>query len=229
MTRVIAIRPEPGCTATASLARDIGLKVETHPLSQVVAIEWHMPPGSFDGILAGSANAFRYGGPLVDNLVDLPVYAVGERTAAAAWERGLRTAVIGVGGLQEVLDELAGQRLRLLRICGANHTALDPPDGIELVSVLAYGVEPQRASTALAELLRQQPIVLLHSAGAAQHVAEELDRLSIDRASIRLVALGPRIAAAVGEGWGAVRAAEEPNDPALLALARDLCHEPFRG
>jgi uroporphyrinogen-III synthase len=114
--RVVTIRPEPGCSATAGLARDFGLTIECYPLFEVAPVACAVPDGEFDGLLAGSANAFRHGGLLVDNFVEKPVYAVGESTAAAAWERGFRIAAIGTGGLQSVLDGLAGRRIRLLRI-----------------------------------------------------------------------------------------------------------------
>ena len=229
MTRVIVVRPEPGCSATTRLAQEFGLEAVGHPLSEIVPIQWQMPAGAFDGVLAGSANAFRHGGPLVDKLVDMPVYAVGETTAAAAGDRGFRTASVGPGGLQSVLDGLAGQHLKLLRIAGEDHLDLDPPEGIEVAEVIAYRAEMRPIPAALAVLLEQYPVVVLHSATTARHFAAETERLGIDRGRIRLAALGPRIAAAAGDGWGALSAAPAPNDPALLALARDLCHEPFQG
>ena len=69
-------------------------------------------------------------------------------------------------------------------------------------------------------------LVLLHSAATARHFAEECDRLGVPRARITLAALGPRIAAAAGAGWGAVHIAPQPDEAALLQLAFDLCGEP---
>lgn len=226
---IIAIRPEPGCSATAAAARDFGLSVECHPLFELVPVPWELPEEPLDGLLVGSANAVRMGGPLVDNLVDKPVYAVGESTAAAAWERGLRTAAIGSGGLQNVVDGLAGQRLRLLRIAGEDHVPLAPPDGVEIVTVIAYRAESRPASAELAAVLQGPALVLLHSAAAARHFAAEAVRLALARETIGVAALGPRIADAAGRGWRDLRVATEPSDPALLALARDMCHEPLEG
>lgn len=226
---IVTIRPEPGCSATASMARDLGLAVTCHPLFEIVAIPWTVPEGRFDGLLVGSASAFRLGGASPEALPDMPVYAVGESTAAAAWERGFRTAAIGAGGLQRVLDGLAGERLRLLRIAGEEHVPLAPPSGIEVVTVVTYRVEPRPAPDALAELLRDGGIVLLHSAAAARHFAAEAGRLGLAREAIALAALAPRVAEAAGEGWAGVRVAAEPNDPSLLALLREMCHDPFAG
>ncbi len=207
----------------------MGLRAQAHPLSEIVPLQWHMPGGAFDGILAGSANAFRQGGALLGELTGQPVYAVGASTAEAAGESGFRVAVTGKGGLQTVLDELAGQRLRLLRIAGEDHVPLDPPAGVTMATVIAYRVAALPVSPDLASSLERGAVVLLHSAAAAEHFAAEVDRLGLARCAIRLAALGQRIAAAAGPGWASVSAADEPNDPALLALARELCHEPLRG
>lgn len=226
---LITIRPEPGCSATAQTARDCGLAAECCPLFETAPLPWTIPDGHFDALLIGSANAFRLGGPGVDKLVDKPVYAVGEGTAAAAWERGFRTAAIGAGGLQTMLDDLGGKRLRLLRITGEEHVGLVPPEGIEIVTAVAYRAEAQPVPPALADRLRGGAVVLLHSAAAARHLAAETDRLDLPRRQIALAALAPRVAEAAGTGWAASRAASRPNEPALLALAREMCHEPFPG
>jgi uroporphyrinogen-III synthase len=78
----------------------------------------------------------------------------------------------------------------------------------------------------LAVILAPGALVLLHSAEAARHFARECARVAIDRAIIALAVLAPAIAAAAGEGWAALRMAEFPTDPALLASAADLWHMP---
>ena len=214
---------------TVQSGNDAGLVVEPFPLFEIAAVDWSLPDGPFDGLLIGSANALRLGGPNLERLAGTPVYAVGEITAGAAWERGFRTAAIGGGGLQSVLDDLAGRRLRLLRIAGEAHVPLNSPAGIEIVTVVAYRARPKPLPPALAKSLGAGCVVMLHSAEAARHFAAEVDRLGLPRTAIALAALAPRIAEAAGAGWGAARASRQPNDPALLALAREMCHEPFPG
>lgn len=227
--RLVTIRPEPGASATARAATDCGLAIESYPLFEMAAVDWTLPDGPFDGLLVGSANAVRFGGGNLERLAGCPVYAVGEATAAAAWEKGFVTAAIGGGGLQPLLDELAGRSLRLLRIAGEAHVPLAPPANVEVVTVVAYRAEPRPLPAELAGLLRADCVVLLHSGEAARHFAAEVDRLALPREGIALAALAPRIAEAAGAGWASVRAARQPNDPALLALAREMCHEPFPG
>jgi uroporphyrinogen-III synthase len=223
---ILTIRPEPGAGATVAAGAALGLDVESCPLSLVHPLEWALPADEFDGLLLGSANALRHGGPLVDNLVDKPVYAVGEATAAAARERGFAVVRSGDRGLQALLDGLAGADLRLLRIAGREHVPVNAPGGIEIATAIAYDSRPLPLPPELARRLGHGALLLLHSAAAARHFANECDRLAVQRRAIRLAALSPRIAEAAGEGWGAVRVAAEPAEGALLALARDMCHEP---
>jgi uroporphyrinogen-III synthase len=223
---ILAIRPEPGAGATVAAAAALGLGVESCPLSLIRPLEWAMPSGDFDGLLLGSANALRHGGSLVDNLVDKPVYAVGAATAVEARERGFAVARCGDRGLQALLDGLTGQELRLLRIAGREHVPVNAPEGIVIETAIAYESMLLPLPAEVARRLGQGAVALLHSAAAARHFAAECDRLAVQRRAIRLAALSPRIAEAAGEGWGAVQFATEPAEGALLALARDMCHEP---
>jgi uroporphyrinogen-III synthase len=226
---IIAIRPEPGCSATVEAGRSTGLAIEGHPLFEIRPLAWN-PPGddSFDALLLGSANAIRHAGPALARLRDKPAYAVGDTTAAAAEAAGLTVAAVGQGELQALLDTLAGP-LRLLRLTGAEHVSLTPPRGIEIVTRIAYESVPLPLPRSLAEKLGTGALVLLHSAAAARHFASECDRCGVPRNAVSLAALGPRIAAAAGDGWRQVRAAAEPREAALLALARDMCQEPGGG
>jgi len=88
------------------------------------------------------------------------------------------------------------------------------------------GATPSRAAYAvglLHGLAGSGALVLLHSATTARHFAHECDRLGLARGAIALAALGPRIAAAAGSGWGAVHTAARPDEAALLEMVFDLC------
>jgi uroporphyrinogen-III synthase len=115
--------------------------------------------------------------------------------------------------------------LRLLRLTGAEHVPVAPRPGLEIETRVAYESVPLPLPHAAASRLAGGALVLLHSAAAARHFAAECDRLDIARFGIRLAAMGPRIAAAAAGGWQEVRSASEPSETALLALARDMCHE----
>lgn len=226
---VIAIRPEPGCTATVAAGRDIGLAVEGHPLFEVRRLAWTPPPAEeIDALLLGSANAIRHGGAALEAFRAKPVYTVGASTAAEAEAAGFTVAASGQGGLQSLMDTLAGP-LQLLRVTGAEHVPLTPQRGINIETRVAYESVPLPLPPHLAERLGDGAMVLLHSAAAARHFTAEADRCGVPRHVISLAALGPRIAAAAGHGWREVRSAHEPREASLLALAREMCHDPARG
>lgn len=224
---VFAIRPEPACAATVEAGRAFGLAIEACPLSEIQPRPWDPPPpDEIDGLLLGSANAVRFGGSELARFSGKPAYAVGEATAAAAEAAGFPAAATGEGGLQSVLEQIAGTPLRLLRLTGSEHVPLTPPSGITIDTRIAYESVPRPLPEAMADRLRGGALILLHSAAASRHFAAECERLRIPPGAIALAALGPRIAAAAGEGWRERRAAAEPREAALLALARDMCHEP---
>ncbi|MDE1467807.1 uroporphyrinogen-III synthase [Aurantiacibacter sp. D1-12] len=221
---IFAIRPEPGLQSTLQNARELGLAIIGRPLFEVVPLAWDAPDASdFDALLIGSANAFRHGGEALEGLQSLPVHAVGEATADAAHEAGFTVAATGKGGLQAIVDATK-DNMRFLRLAGEEHVVLDLPEKITVETRVLYSVRaiPLTGSDEIS-LRAGEPLVLLHSAAAAEHFAAECDRRGLDRAAISLACIGPRVATAAGEGWKLCKSAPQPDDTALLALARDMC------
>lgn len=221
---LFAIRPEPGLSATLARAERMGMAAEGFPLFAVRSLDWYVPDaGEYDGLLLGSANAIRHAGEGVRTLAGLLAYCVGEETARAARDAGLTVAQVGRGNLQALLDSLAGERLRLLRLAGQAHTPVAPPSGTTVTTQLVYTVDPIPIPDALATRLRKGAVVLLHSGEAATHFTSECDRLGLPRAGIGLAVLAPRIGEIAGTGWRAIETAEIPDDATLLALAARMC------
>lgn len=228
MVPLVVIRPEPGCTATVEAARALGLETIAAPLFTIEPRSWQAPlAGSYDALLIGSANVLRHGGRGLAALKGLPVHAVGETTAQAARDLGFAVASTGSGGLQAILDALPPQHRRLLRLAGDERVPLVLPDGVTMDERVTYASVACPLPADLAELLRRPAIIAAHSAEAVRHLTAECVRLGLRRAPLRIAALGPRVAQAAGEGWGEVAAASLPNDKALLALARQMCQDPF--
>jgi uroporphyrinogen-III synthase len=226
MIPVIVIRPQPGCDATTAAARAAGMDARGFPLFAVRPVAWDAPPAeSFDALLLGSANALRHAGPALDAYRGKPAYAVGATTADAAGAAGLDVAAVGTGGLKSLLPHLAPSHRRLLRLSGRERVMLTPPRGVTIRECVVYASEPLPLPPALAALMRRPALVLLHSAEAAHHFAGLCDAHRIDRAGLRLAAIGPRVAGAAGSGWAAIATADMPSDTAMLALARDLCQD----
>jgi uroporphyrinogen-III synthase len=222
---VLAIRPEPGCAATLAAGEAIGLAIRGVPLFQIRPQPWRGPPANaVDGLLLGSANAVRHAGSELTRFLSKPAYVVGEATADAAREAGLEVAAVGEGGLQNVIDTLPGP-LRLLRLAGKEHVPIENSSGVHIRICIVYAAVALPLPSALADELRGGAVVLLHSAAAARHFAGECDRHHVPRQQLRLAALGPRIAAAAGEGWRQCWSAAKPTEGALLALTVELCND----
>lgn len=225
---LIVIRPEPGNAATVAAARAQGMEALGFPLFAIAPCAWTAPPvAKVDALLIGSANALRHAGDGIAAFLGKPAYAVGKTTAGICRAAGLSVAGIGEGGLQSALDAVAPPHRRLLRLTGREHVELAVPPGITVTERVVYASEAQPMPGALALLLSAHAlpgaVVALHSAEAARHFAQECDRCGIARARLRLAALAPRIAEAAGDGWGHIGTATSPEDPALLALAAQMC------
>lgn len=226
MTRVYVIRPDPGLSKTIAAGAARALPIAGVPLFKVVPCGWTLPDiETFDALLVGSANAFRHGGDKLSALSHLPVLAVGPATADAARDAGFTVARVGSGGLQHVLDEIDGEFGHLLRLSGEDHVSLAPPAGTQIIERIVYKIGKADLPEEVASQLSQGSLVLLHSAAAAQHFVNECNRLGVDRAHVSLCALGPRILEPVGEGWQAARAAANPDENDLLALAIAMCQD----
>lgn len=223
MTQVLAIRPEPGLTATLKLGAEMGLDIHAEALFEIRPVAWEAPdPANIDGLLIGSAKAILHGGEPLTAFKDKPVQAVGETTAAAAREAGFTVETVGSGGLQSVLDGLS-EPLRLLRVSGAEHVPLDVPKGIEIDTVITYESVALPLPESTAKLLRNPSIVLLHSAAAARHFSDEWTRLGLDGTAISLAALGPRIVEGLTGDWHSIHISPRPRDTDLLEMIRNLC------
>lgn len=225
MKRLFVFRPEPGLRVTLETARSLSLEISGCPLFEVEPVSWSAPPAEeYDALLVGSSNVFRHGGTSLPKLETLPVYAVGEATAEGAREKGFLVTKTGKGGLQVLLDELAGRELRMLRLCGEARVVLDPPAGITIDTQVVYRTTPLEVSVECAAAMHEEGgVALLHSGEAARRLRAECERLGIDRGKLIIAALGPRIADMAGEGWQSVHTAAQPLDAELLALAQALC------
>jgi uroporphyrinogen-III synthase len=213
MTKVLVLRPEPGASATVERARQRGLDASAIPLFEIEPVPWRVPDISgFDGVLLTSANAVRADGEQLESLRGLPAYAVGEATAEAASEAGFDIAATGDSGVDRLLDSI-DRDLKLLHLCAEERRA--PENARQRITPLVvYRAIPIGAA------LPENGVALVHSPRAGRRLAE----LVSARDGISIAAISTAAAEAVGSGWLAVEAAEQPTDDALLALAERLCN-----
>ena len=219
---VIAIRPEPGLSATLAQGRAMGLAMHSFALFEGEPVDWIAPdPTDYAGLLAGSAALFRLGGSGLDALRELPVHAVGQATAEAARAAGFTVAGTGEGGLDALVGQLAPGHY--LRLAGEAHVRLHPAAGVSIDTCVVYRMAASPFPPAFARLLAAPALVLLHSGEAARHFADQCTAHGADRARVALACLAPRIAEAAGTGWSAIATAPQRSDAALLALAWQMC------
>jgi uroporphyrinogen-III synthase len=216
MRRVLVLRPDPGASETVRAARERGLDAIAIPLFEIEPVEWQAPdPARFDGLLLTSANAVRHGGPQLERLRVLPVFAVGDATAKAASDAGFDIAAAGEAGVDGLLESIQPD-FRLLHLCGADRRE---PEGARqpIERVIVYRAKAVAAPDLDAA---RGNIALVHSPRAGRRLAE----LVADRSGTAIAAISRAAADAVGDGWQSVTAADQPSDDSLLALAASLCN-----
>jgi uroporphyrinogen-III synthase len=223
MRRLIILRPEPGASASVSLARELGIDALAIPLFEIEPLEWEAPEaGGFDGLLLTSANAVRCAGDKLIALRGLKVYAVGDATAAAARQAGFDIASSGSAGVARLLASIEAGK-KLLHLAGEDRVELgELPHEITPLAVYRSAALP------VPEDLHQVggAVVAVHSPRAGERLAILADERKLDRSSIAIAAISRATADCIGQGWEQVRVAEKPDDPALLALAKELCDKP---
>jgi uroporphyrinogen-III synthase len=223
MRPLVIVRPEPGASATAKAAQQLGLDPRVFPLFVVRPLEWEPPnPTDFDALLFTSANAIRHGGPGLEGLRDLPTHCVGEATAREARDYGFKVASVGSGRVDSLLQSLPGE-LRLLHLCGFHRREpATPTQAIRAIPV--YRSDEVPASNGFRAVERS--VIALHSPRAAARLGRLVEELGLARGEIALAAISPEAAEAAGTGWQALLSAKEPTDTALLAIAAELCKNP---
>ena len=234
MAKVLVTRPQPGAARTALRLAELGHRPVELPLTRTVAtpVEASSLPPTVDAVAVTSANALRHAPvPLLARFADRPCFAVGERTAAEARERGLRN-VTAAPGDAESLAGLIGARLRpgatvvyltgKVRLSDFEARAADA--GVTVVVVETYDTQdidyrPQR----LAGILGTEPIdaVLLYSANAADRFSRLRWPEGFDgwMARAAYLCMSSRVAERLANPVKArVLVASEPSEAALLGL-----------
>ncbi len=213
---LVITRPQPGADATARRAEEMGLRPVVAPLFTIVPKPWDVPDvADVDAVLISSANAVRFGGDQLSHLSRLPALAVGAASADAARAAGFGVAFVGSHGVQSAIDHAAQSgRNNLLWLAGVDRTDFDAS------AVLIRIVETYEAQhVSPAPVFPEQAVIMVHSARAAQRVAEILD----DKSAYQLIAISSVVAQQAGFGWARREIADAPNDAAMLALAKQMC------
>ena len=224
MRPLVVLRPEPGATATCEAARELGLEPVAIPLFTMEAVAWVAPdPSAFDGLLLTSANAIRHGGSELAKVRGLPVYAVGEATAAAARAEGLTLSYTGDSNVDALVAAIDPD-LRLLHLCGEQWR--EPTAPRQQIRHLPVYRAVELPAPDLSPI--SGAVVAVHSPRAGARLAELAAISGIDTPTTAVAAISHEAARAAAGDWEQVVAADQPSDGALLALAALLCNSSGR-
>ena len=219
---LLVLRPEPGASQTAHRAQEAGWNPIVLPLFIVASCPWTPPSAAeFDAVMMTSANAAHYGGAGLAAFLDRPLYAVGGATAEAAKDAGFKQILIGPGTATALADQMRAAGVqRIFHPAGAATRPFDET-GLRITRMTVYDAT-RMPPPDLAPHLRPATIILVHSPRAARYLDALCTEQAIDRSPLRLVAISQAALDDAGQGWGAVIAADSPDDAAMLAAASTL-------
>lgn len=239
--RVLVTRPREDAAGLVAALKARGHQAILEPLLTISPrdpVDWPVGHARAQALLVTSANGLRTFAA-ADPSRDLPVYAVGAASAAAAREAGFQ-AVASAGGnvndlaalVRDRLDPAGGPLLHPAAgtLAGDLQGAL-AAKGFEVLRVVLYDARPADAlSPESTRAINDDAIdvVSLFSPRTAATFASLIVAADLAPACGRMTALclSPAVAAEVGGlGWRGVTVAERPELAALLAALDRLAAE----
>lgn len=230
--RIVLTRPRDDSERTAAALRARGHDVLVAPLMTIEPVTASLR-GGWGGVIVTSANAAAAmaGHPALAELIRLPVYAVGKRSADAARQAGF-TDVASAGGdvrdlVRVIVERRADAKAPLLYLAGEDRAG-------DLVGDLAvHGIAVELAVVYRAVTAPFPPELISALKGGAVDAVLHFSRRSADnyvdgatKAGIAVPALAVRhlcLSAQIAEpfvaaGAGHVAVAKRPDEASLIAL-----------
>ncbi|WP_044558529.1 uroporphyrinogen-III synthase [Azospirillum sp. B4] len=239
MATVLVTRPQPEADRTAAAVAALGHDVLVDPLMTIQDLDVALPPPqAVQAILVTSVNGVRaltrLGGDRTLPPYACPLYAVGDRTAAAARDLGfiqVRSAAGDVGDLVRLVAAEAQVDGGLLLHAAGEDVAGDPAGALAAQGFATRRLALYRAVAAdallpgIRDALAAGTVshVLLFSPRSARTFVNLAVRNGIDLTAVSALCLSPAVAGALGEGDGGspfrhVAVAAHPDQAALLDL-----------
>ncbi|OYQ32465.1 hypothetical protein CHU95_16865 [Niveispirillum lacus] len=224
MTGVLVTRPEPGASETEAALRALGYDPVMAPLLTIAPV-----PGpvldltGFDAVAVTSANGLRELA-LRSPERTLPVYAVGERTAALAHELGFQAVYAAGGDVTSLSRLLSGRGPRVLHLSGEDVAGELSPADVEITRIAVYRAVPvdDLPDTAVTALRAGRvAYVALFSPRTARVFVTLAQKAGLSAPAGGLIALCISAAvarAAEGFAFSETHVAAQPDAASLLAL-----------
>jgi uroporphyrinogen-III synthase len=231
--KLLVTRPDPDAERTAAALRAHGHDVLLTPLMRIQRLRPDLGPGPWTAVLITSANAIRALElhPRREELMRLPVLAVGTATAEAARRAGLVDVTVAKGTAKDLVALTAaryGGEARLLYLAGADRSG----DLVGDLAALGVPVEMRVVYQAIAQAnlsaeaaagLREGVIdgVLHFSRRSASFYLDAAASAGLVREALKPVqfCLSARIAEKlIAAGAETIRTAARPTERSLLRL-----------
>jgi uroporphyrinogen-III synthase len=226
--RVVVTRPHADALRTAERLAELGHEPALSPVLSVRATGAALPEGPFDAVLATSANAF-VGLDRGASAMSLPIFTVGESTAAAARRAGFDEIRQGPGRAHELAAYVVRSMpagAKLLYLAGRDRTDVIENtlsgSGFAVTPVEIYAADPAlKLSRQAEEAIRSGETVVLHySARSAALFLALAIRSDLENAVLRCthLCLSEAVAAPLREAGARTLIAARPDEKALIAL-----------
>lgn len=232
--RVLVTRPQPDAADTAARLRALGLEPVIAPLLEMQLQTVELPDAStFAALALTSANALRaleQQGTL-SHYLHLPVFTVGDRTAAHARNAGFDTVTSADGSFEDLVTLLSQEQIsgRIFYPVGV-HVAHDladalKPAGFDVHPFPVYDMQPVGAlpDTVVAEIESGAIAAVLHYSRRTAAIFCELAAARLApaaRGHLTMLCLSENVAAPLMENrYPRINLADYPSEEAMMALA----------
>ncbi len=238
VVKMLVTRPEPDAQATLARLDALGIAATAAPLMVRQTLDASLPPpDGFTAMVLTSANAVR---SLLDRGVlehyrQLPVFAVGDRTAREASEAGFERVSSAAGAFQDLVNAMT-----IARVPGpifyptGKHQSADlakalAPLGVMVVTAKIYDMVAADAlpEAILDELGDSIGAVLAYSRRSAEIFAHLAANLSpTKRRSLAMLCLSEAVAEPLLEArFSRISLADRPDEDAMMTLALAFARE----
>ena len=229
MIRMLVTRPEPDASETAGRLRALGIEAIVQPLLIAETLRTTLPAADgFAALAVTSANALRalHDRGELPRFLRLPLFAVGDRTAALAREFGFAEVVSARGNIDDLV--------RLLAKAGIDGPILYPaarqqsgdlakalaPYGVMVITAPVYAMNPV-SSLNVADV----HAILFYSRRTA-HTFAALAGDFTNKAGIGMLCLSEAIAEPLlAAHFVRVSLADHPSEDAMMALALSFARD----
>jgi uroporphyrinogen-III synthase len=235
MVRLLVTRPEPDASETAARLRALDIDPVVAPLLLAETLNTTLPPADgFAALAITSANALRalHDRGDIPRLRGLPVYAVGDRSAATARDMGFAEVASARGNLDDLV--------RLLATAGIGGPVLYPaarqqagdlaralaPHGVMVITTAVYDMRPAEQ---LAADLGSIDGALFYSRRTAETFVK-LAPAGAARGAPGMLCLSEAVAEPLlAAHFVRVSLADHPSEEAMMSLALSFAREQKMG